>query len=409
LRAKAAKRTGGLPWAIEGPTELHARLTPAFCAKAAPIGKSVIYWDEQLPNFGLRVHASGARSWVIQYRAKGTTRRMTMNFVLPLEKARRQARVLLGAVAVGRDPLQEERAEAARAANTLEAVAEEYLRREGKKLRSLKRRRALFERLIFPALGARPIADIRRRDIVALLDDVDETNGPVMADHCWMVLRRLFSWHALRDEDFRTPLVRGMRGRHAAKRDRTLSDDEIRALWGATSEGKLFDRFVRFVLLTAVRRSEAAGMKRAELTNGTWTVPASRMKGGAEHVIPLSSDAQRLLAELPVIGSTDLLFTHDGKKAIAGFSKAKADLDARSGISNWTLHDLRRTARSLMSRGGVPSDHAERALAHALGGIRGVYDRHAFFNEKQHAFDVLAAQVRAIVDPPTGNVVVPMR
>ena len=386
-----------------------ARLTPAFCAKAAPIGKSVIYWDEQLPNFGLRVHASGARSWVVQYRAKGISRRMTMNFVLSLEKARRQARVLLGAVAVGRDPLQEERAQTARAANSLQSVAEEYLRREGKKLRSLKQRRALFERLIYPALGSRPMADIRRRDIIALIDDVAEQNGEVMADHVWMVLRRLFGWHALRDEDFRTPLVRGMRGRHAAKRDRTLSDDEIRTLWRVTSEGKLFDRFVRFVLLTSVRRSEAAGMTRPELADGTWTIPASRMKGGVEHVIPLSGDAQRVLAELPVIGSAGLLFTNDGKKALAGFSKAKADLDRRSGINNWTLHDLRRTGRSLMSRGGVSPDIAERALAHTIGGIRGVYDRHAFFNEKQHAFEVLAAQVRAIVDPPTGNVVVPMR
>jgi integrase len=352
-----------------------------------------------MPGFGLRVHQSGARSWVVQYRAKRIVRRMTLNFVLPLDKARRQARALLGSVATGGDPLMERRAEASRAANTLKFVAEEYLRREGKKLRTVKRRRAIFERLIFPALGSRPIADIRRRDIIALLDNVDEANGPVMADHAWMALRRVLNWHALRDETFRSPAVMGMRAKHAQRRDRILSDDELRALWKCTDNGALFDRFVRFLLLTAVRRSEAAGMTRAEIANGNlWTIAASRMKAKVEHVLPLSADALDILASLPIIGTSGLIWTHDGRRPIRNFSKPKLALDQRSGVTGWVLHDLRRTARSLMSRGGVMPDVAERALAHVIGGIRGVYDRHSFLEEKRHAFEVLAAQIRLVVD-----------
>ena len=114
----------GLSTASYGACNMRVRLTPAFCASAkAPAGaKSIIFWDEQMPGFGLRVHQSGARSWVVQYRAKRIVRRMTLNFVLPLDKARRQARVLLGSVATGGDPLQERRAEASRAANTLKFV-----------------------------------------------------------------------------------------------------------------------------------------------------------------------------------------------------------------------------------------------------------------------------------------------
>jgi hypothetical protein len=211
---------------------MRVRLTATFCASAKAPARctSTIYWDESQPGFGLRVHASGNRSWVVQYRSKRIVRRMTLNFVLSLEKARRQARVLLGSVATGGDPLQERRAEVARATNTLRFVAEEYLRREGKKLRTLNRRRQIFERLIYPVLGSRPIADIRRKDIISLLDNIDETNGAVMADHAWQALRRLFSWQSLRDEDFRSPVVPGMRAKHAARRDRILSDDELRAL-----------------------------------------------------------------------------------------------------------------------------------------------------------------------------------
>jgi integrase len=331
---------------------------------------------------------------------------MTLNFVLSLDKARRQARVLLGAVATGRDPLAEQKAEEARAKNTLLSVAEEYLRHEGKALRSLKRRRSIFDRLIYPRLGMMPIADIRRSDVVRLLDEVAEVNGPVQADVVYRILRRLFSWWAVRDETFPSPMVRGMRGRHAKQRDRVLSDDELRAFWRATARGQLFDQLLRFLLLTAVRRNEASGMCRDEVADGVWVIPARRMKGGAEHVIPLSCDAQRLLAGLPFIGKAGWVFTHDGKAPISNFSRPMADLRRRCGIGeDWVLHDLRRTARSLMSRGGVLPDVAERALAHAIGGVRGVYDRHSYHAEKKHAFETLAAEIRRIVEPPAANVV----
>ena len=73
-------------------------------------------------------------------------------------------------------------------------------------------------------------------------------------------------------------------------------------------------------------------------------------------------------------------------------------------MTGWTLHDLRRTARSLMSRAGVNADHAERCLGHVIAGVRGTYDRHEYHAEKQHAFEALAALIERIVNPPEGNV-----
>jgi integrase len=114
------------------------------------------------------------------------------------------------------------------------------------------------------------------------------------------------------------------------------------------------------------------------------------------------------------------VFTTGGKTPICGFSKFKAALDAKvlaelrkqepeATLPRWTLHDLRRTARSLMSRAGVNTDIAERCLAHVLGGVRGVYDRYAYYDEKKHAFEALAALVERIVNPPADNVVPMMR
>src|SRR5262249_40661398 len=112
---------------------------------------------------------------------------------------------------------------------------------------------------------------------------------------------------------------------------------------------------------------------------------------------PLSGAAQGVVESAPRIGR--YVFTFDGKKPIGGFSKLKARLDDACGVKDWTLHDLRRTARSLMSRAGVPSDHAERCLGHVIPGVRGVYDKHRYVEEMRVAFEALAAQIDCIVDP----------
>jgi integrase len=113
---------------------------------------------------------------------------------------------------------------------------------------------------------------------------------------------------------------------------------------------------------------------------------------------PLSTAAQAVLASIPRVGDVDLVFTTDGERPIGGFSKFKSAFDKACGISGWTLHDLRRTARSLMSRAGVPSDHAERALGHVMPGVRAVYDRHGYHAEMQRAFEALAMQIQQILD-----------
>jgi integrase len=83
----------------------------------------------------------------------------------------------------------------------------------------------------------------------------------------------------------------------------------------------------------------------------------------------------------------------------ASYGKLKREIDERSGVTGWRLHDLRRTGRSLLSRAGITPDHAERCLGHVIGGIRGTYDRHEFYAEKKRAFDALAAQIERILDP----------
>jgi integrase len=114
-------------------------------------------------------------------------------------------------------------------------------------------------------------------------------------------------------------------------------------------------------------------MTRAELDGADWLIPASRVKNKQDHLVPLSKAALDILAKLPLVGRPDgFVFTSTGARAFRDFAKCKTGPQKRSGTSGWSLHDLRRTARSLMSRAGVDSDHAERALGHIIGGVRGV-------------------------------------
>jgi integrase len=389
-----------LPGAFREDIMPRVNLTPAFAlrAKAEAGAERTIFWSERRSGFGLMVLASGRRSWVCQYRSKGRSRRATIDGKLSLSAAEKEAKKLQGLVAHGRDPVEEERRERLAQTNSLRAIAEEFFQREGKKLRSNEKRQALFARHIFPRLGARPINEIKRSEIVRLLDHIEDNSGAPTAQIALFALSRLFNWYASRDDDFLSPIVRGM-SRIKQKdraRERILSDDELRAVWRTACDRRdPFAEFIKFLLLSAARRTEAAGMRWSEL-NGDWTLPAARNKVNQELIRPLSKAAQEILASLPRIN--EFVFTY-GHGAISGFSKGKAQFDKACGVSDWTLHDLRRTARSLMSRAGVNENVAERCLGHVIPGVRGVYDRHKYNQEMAHAYEALAALIERIVSP----------
>jgi integrase len=402
---------------------MKTKLTPTFVLKAAadPGAERTLFWDETMPGFGLMVTKAGHRSFVYQYRAGHRSRRMTFPIALGLDKARKEAKKALGGVAAGGDPLQERRKAEALAENTLQSICEEYLRRHGKRLRSRDQIEATLKRLVYPKLGKRQVDTILRSDIVRLLDKIDDEHGAGMADNTLAHIRRILNWHATRTDDFRSPIVRGMARTKPKERarDRWLDDDELRAVWkAAEASNGPFGYLVRYILLTATRRSEAARMPDTELSGDDWTIPGARYKTKLDHVIPLSQAARDLLAKIPRIKGVEYIFTTDSTP-ISGFSKFKEEFDKTvtaelrkqdpkaKPLPRWTLHDLRRTGRSLMSRAGIDADHAERCLGHVIGGVRGTYDRHAYYDEKKQAFEALAAQIDRILNPADN--VIPMR
>lgn len=413
------------------------KLTADFVKDACvePGKRRSIYWDAAFQSFGLMVSESGFKSFVYQYRDRNTRQlsRATFKFDLGLKKARAAAEEARLRVQLGGRPLIEVGSKAPQPGspeNTFEAIATDYFKRDGASLRSKDQIEANLKRLVYPfviagkgKMGERQIETILRSEIVKLLDTIEDENGPVMADRILAYVRKIMNWHASRSDDFRTPIVRGMARTKPKQRarKRTLTDDEIRDVWEALKTADVpppYPRFIQSLLLCMTRRNESAYMNSAELDGDLWTIPGDRYKTKLDHVIPLTAAAKALIGGKPEghKGNSWFVFsTTGGLKGFSGFSKAKRELDAeiaklrkaegREKMPRWTLHDLRRTARSLMSRAKVPADHAERAMGHVIGGVRETYDRYEYLDEKRAAFEALAAVVDRIINPPADNVI----
>jgi integrase len=381
---------------------MSKRLTALSVENAKP-GTSRREISDNGSGLFLVVQPSGHKSWAVRFRVNGIPKKLTLPTGLSLHDARAQAHAAIAEAKRGNDPTKAKKiAQQKRriaAANTFEAVALLYLdSKKVQKLRTADQVRDKLERIVFPIIGAEPIADLKRSDYSKLLDHIEKHNGSVMADRTLSAVWQVLEFHAARDDDYIIPLISSMRRTNPKdhERNHVLTDDEIRRVLGVGSP------FVGFLLLTCARRNEVAGMQWREIDNGVWTLPASRNKAKVDLVRPLSKAA---LALLPPRGDDDeFVFSHVPDRPFRGHAYVKRRVDKESGVTGWRLHDLRRTARTLLSQAGVNADHAERCLGHVIGGVRGIYDRHEFFAEKKHALEALAHQIKLITDPPKGNV-----
>jgi integrase len=372
----------------------------------APTGKRYLVWDKHRSNLAVRVTDKGTRTFMVIRRPKGERR--LVNHVLgtypamSLAEARDAAADALDLLKKGERPLdvekerrreKKERAERLRA-DTFEAVAEDFIKRHVKKLRSAGEVAAIVRRDLVSALGDRQVTEIDRRAVVKLIDKINDRRGMYAARHAFATARKLFNWAVERGVLERSPCegikAASLHGVPAA-RDRVLSDDELRRVWSATDRcGYPYGPLVRLLALTGQRRDEIAELRWSEvdLETAVLTIPAGRMKGKIAHAVPLTPTAVEILRGLPRFVSGDFVFTTTGgERPTSGFSKMKARLDRLLGteVAPWTLHDVRRTVRTGLSSAGVLPVVAELVIGHKQQGIAAVYDLHRYDDEKRDA------------------------
>ena len=394
---------------------MRKTLSDKGVAALKPDTKRYALPDPELRGHYIRVQPSGAKSFVavaLDPRGKQVWATLGSCDVLEIDDARVQARDAIKRVRAGLpaiEPLPAER-------ESFEAVANRWLARHvrTKKLRSEFEIVRLLKAHVYPAWGTRDFLSIRRSDVAALLDEVEDDHGARQADAVLTIVRACMNWYAIRADDYAPPIVRGMR-RQSVKdqsRARILSDDELRAVWKAAEANGTFGAVVRLLLLTGQRRAKVTGMRWEEVADdGTWMIPIEDREKGNAGAILLPDAALEIIRAQPVLGDNPFVFAGRGPGAFNGYGKAKAQFDAKlpKDMPQWQLHDLRRTARSLMARAGVRPDIAERVLGHVLTGVEGVYDRHSYADEKADALERLAVLIDGIVHPRENVVAMPKR
>jgi integrase len=286
------------------------------------------------------------------------------------------------------------------------AVFDDFMVRyvEEKKLRTAKDIRRNVTNHVLPEWGARDFASIQRGDVAKLLDAVQDNAGLVMADKVLTHVSKICLWYTTRNHDYVSPIIPGMRRSNPGDRarKRILNDDEIRAMWKAAEANGTFGAFVRIALLTGQRKDKLLHMKWEHLEDGVWSIPTEAREKGNAGDLELPKEALTVLDGLPRFASCPYLFTY-GRVPLEADS-AKLAFAAKVKIEPWVIHDLRRTAKSLMARAGVLPHISERVLGHVIKGVEGIYDRHEYKDEKADALRKLAGLIALIVNPPTGNV-----
>jgi integrase len=413
-------------------------------------GSDLFLWDNGLSGFGVKATPSGAKVYLYQYRVGGRgnpTRRYTIgkHGALTPDQARTRAKQLAAMVEGGIDPRQaEDEAKAAKAEAQREAEAKVRLLGElsftkqvdvwlseyevDHRTRTVEQARSIVELYLRPALADKPLPHITRADLQPIIDAIPLRSRAVrLAVYAYASI--FFRWALERGTVEANPTKTMAKPKAPEARDRVLTDDELGAVWNASSTlSGPFGTFYRLLILTGQRRDEVAGMKWAELdrARSIWVIPADKAKNGKNHIVPL---APAVVAELDAIAlalqvrakarepdatawpKAGPVLTTDGATSIRSYSKAKLALDAAiaeargtkenpAPLPAWRVHDLRRTLATGLQRLGVRLEVTEAVLNHLSGsraGIVAVYQQHDWASEKRDALRSWAAAVLAIV------------
>ena len=364
------------------------KLTETVVSKLeCPVGKKdVLVFDDVQRGLAVRVSSAGSKTYLAQYTFGGSKRRIPLG-APTLALARSAAAKILGDVAKGLDPAADRKAaalatkiKAARDELTLDALLDQWSalrladRRESYAAEAVRAIKVAFQKQL-----PLPAADVDRATVVRVLDNLTKAGKPAMAARTAAYGRACYQWAIRRGSIAANPFV-NLPVAPTVKRDRVLTDAELRAIWQATAKPGSFSSIVRMLMVTAQRRDEVADMARLELSGdlSTWTIPASRAKNGQISIVPLAPQAKAILEAAPRYEGNRLVFPGE-RGTYSGWSKSKDRLDRDSGVKDWRLHDIRRSVAAGLQRLGVRLEVVETILNHIVGsraGIVGIYQRY---------------------------------
>lgn len=402
------------------------RLTAkTITALSLPPGKSdVIHFDADLPRFGYRLRLASdgkvLRSWVVQYKHGGRSSRVRIGAadVVPAEAARTEAKRLLAKVDLGEDPASDRRDRRAKDRYSLRSVIDEYLearrppqtdreRKDKARVRP-KTYRELRRYLLdtFRPLHAMAIDRVTRKDIAFHLARIKREREVSVEACARAALNKFFSWALTMELIEHNPVVGTPMPGRSEPRSRVLSDDELVAVWKGSEDCGDYGKIIRLLILLGARRQEIGGITFDELDldgpQPKWVLPAARSKNKKQHELPLMPMALSIIRSVPRMASRSCLFGVLSDKGFAAWDKGWRALVARSGVSGWTPHDLRRTFSTRLHDPLNIEPHIVEALLNHYSGHRassaGVYNLAKYLPQMRTALALWEDHLRTLIE-----------
>jgi integrase len=372
----------------------------------------LIVFDDALPGFGYRLRRSHdgkrvLRSWVVQYKRAGASRRLSLSAdAVTVEAARVWAKKNLAKVHLGEDPALERRERRDKDRLSLRSVIDEYLAAKERQVRphTLRQVTRYLTGLYFKPLHGMPVDQVSRKDVASRLIAITREHGSIVASRARAALLTLFAWSMQMGLTESNPVIGTPKPDDGKPRDRVLTDAEIAAIWRACGDDG-FGKIIKLLVLLGCRRAEIGGIRWSEFDDPgrptTWTLPAERSKNGKAHTLPIMPMVAEIISTVPRLVNRDQLF---GARSDGGFStwdQEKQALDARSGVTDWKLHDLRRSVATKMADIGIMPHVIEEILGHTSGhkrGVAGIYNKSRYTNEVRNALSLWEDHIRTMVE-----------
>ncbi len=380
------------------PQLVDKALTDQAVKKLKPANKRYEVRDASARGLGIRIAPSGSKTWFAMKRVNGKNVRATLGHYpsMSLAQARADSVVVLNQMAQGTYAKQ-------KSSGLFDDLFEEWLKRDQSDNRTHKEVERSMRKDAVPAWQGRHVDTITRPEIIALLDRVVDREAKSQANRLLTNIKRFFNWCIERGELEHSPAAKVRPPSKKVSRDRVLSENELAEVWQAASETPYpFGPMFQLLILTGQRRNEVARAEWNEfdLEAGTWTIPASRAKNGQKHIVHLGDEALALLAGIPRLESSPYLFTTTGTTPVSGFSKAKVALDQACGVTDWRIHDLRRTFATVTTGNlGIAPHVIDKVLNHVNGAVKGVaavYQRAQYMDERRATMEAWGGYLKSL-------------
>lgn len=358
-------------------------------------------WDDVVRGLVLRVAPTGVKSWTVVYTrtSDGAKRRLTIGKfpAIDLHAARSKALAALTSISGGDDPAAKKRAR--REGMTVRELAGLYIEKYAKRnKRTWAEDQRLLNVEVIPALGSTKVLEVRKRDLLDLIEAKADAGYLAQSTQLLAVVRKMFNW-AVESDYLETSPAAGVKPRaKPSKRDRVLTDEEIRRIWDQVAVADVHPAtrsILQLLFLTGQRSGEVCGIRLSEvdLERSVWTIPGDRTKNGLVHVVPLAPQALAIIQDAAAQTEPDRsapLFSRTGEPVESNAVSKAVRLKFQWGLDQWTPHDIRRTFATRVAALGVSPHVVEAMLNHVSGfraGVAGIYNRHQYDEEKRAAFE----------------------